>query len=160
MGGKWEPIVKINDNELTGIVQKKEEPKKEYVPKESGPVLELKNDYKDPKFIKKAILVTFLVLVLNLLINGISFISSKSELSFSEFIFIVAQAVTLIITIIGYIGKKESVKITGILASLLMVFTFNIFNVILGVFYFVFSVDQSYYTKLINVLKGLKRKKG
>ncbi len=160
LGGKWEPIVKINDNELTGIVQKKEEPKKEYVPKESGPVLELKNDYKDPKFIRKAILVTFLVLVLNLLINGISFISSKSELSFSEFIFIVAQAVTLIITIIGYIGKKESVKITGILASLLMVFTFNIFNVILGVFYFVFSVDQSYYTKLINVLKGLKRKKG
>ena len=66
----------------------------------------------------------------------------------------------MIITIIGYIGKKESVKITGILASLLMVFTFNIFNVILGVFYFVFSVDQSYYTKLINVLKGLKRKKG
>ena len=160
LGGKWEPIVKVNDNELTGVVQNKEEPKKEYVPKETGPVLEFKNNYDDPKFRKRAVLVTLLMLVLNLIINVMTIINGKSELSFMEFIFVIAQLALLAITMIGYARKSESVKATGIFASLLMVFTFNIFNIILGIIYFVFSVDQNYFTKIINAIKGLKGKKG
>lgn len=159
LGGKWEPIVKVNDNELTGIVQKKEEPQV-VIPKETGPVLDFKNNYDDPKFIKRAILVTVLVLILSVLVNFISFTTGKTKLDFLEFLFIIAQVVLLIVTIIGYAAKKESVKITGIFSSLLLVLTFNIFNIILGIFYFVFSVDQGYYTKIINTLKGLKGKKG
>ncbi|MBQ6497739.1 MAG: hypothetical protein IJI58_03390 [Bacilli bacterium] len=161
LGGKWEPIVKINDNELTGIVQKKEEPKKEVVPKETGPALEFKNDYNDPKFVKRAILVTIGVLILSLAISIIGFIINDGELDFLDFIFTIGEVALLVITIIGYKKKKETVKASGILAAALLVFTFNIFNIILGIFYFVFSVDQNYILKIIELIKGLmKGKKG
>lgn len=159
LGGKWEPIVKINDNELTGIVQKKEEVK-EYVPKELSSSLEFKNNYEDPKFIKRAILVTVIVLIISLLVNILGIIKDPSKLDLLEVIFIVGQVIALILTIVGYIKKKESVKVTGIIAALLLVLTFNIINIILGIFYFVFSVDQGYFIKLSNMIKGLKGKKG
>ncbi len=159
LGGKWEPIVKINDNELTGIVQKKEEVK-EYVPKELSSSLEFKNNYEDPKFIKRAILVTVIVLIISLLVNILGIIKDPSKLDLLEVIFIVGQVIALILTIVGYIKKKESVKVTGIIAALLLVLTFNIINIILGIFYFVFSVDQGYFIKLSNMINGLKGKKG
>ena len=159
LGGKWEPIVKINDNELTGVVHK-EEPK-EYVPKELESSIEFKNDYENPKFIKRAIIVTVVVLILSILFNAMDIIRDPSRLDFLEFLFIGAQVICLIATIIGYIQKKETVKVTGILASALLVFTFNIDNIVLGIFYFVFSVDQNYILKLVELIKKLiKGKKG
>ena len=158
LGGKWEPIVKINDNELTGIVQKKEEPKP-VVPKETGPSLEFKNDYENPKFIKRAIIVTIVVLILSLLFNITDIMRDPSRLDFLEFLFIIGQVVCFIATIIGYIQKKETVKVTGILAALLLVFTFNLDNIVLGIFYFVFSVDQNYILKLIELIKKLMKGK-
>ena len=158
LGGKWEPIVKINDNELTGIVQKKEEPKP-VVPKETGPSLEFKNDYENPKFIKRAIIVTIVVLILSLLFNITDIMRDPSRFDFLEFLFIIGQVVCFIATIIGYIQKKEAVKVTGILAALLLVFTFNLDNIVLGIFYFVFSVDQNYILKLIELIKKLMKGK-
>lgn len=161
LGGKWEPIVRINDNELTGVVQKKEEPKKEYIPKETGPAIEFKNDYNDPKFIKRAILVTIVVIILSVLFNLMDIMRDPSRFGFLEFLFIVAQVGCLLYTIVGYKQKKEEVKVTGIIASLLLVFTFNLDNIVLGIFYFVFSVDQNYILKLIELIKKLlKGKKG
>ena len=158
LGGKWEPIVKINDNELTGVVQKKEEAK-EYVPKETGPAIEFKNDYSDPKFVKRAILVTAVVLILSLLVNILGIVKDPSKLVFSEVLFILAQVVAFIVTIIGYLKKKDFVKVTGIVASALVIFTFNLVNIIIGIFYFVFSVDQGYFIKMIDKIKELKGKK-
>ena len=82
-----------------------------------------------------------------------------SRLDFLEFLFIIGQVVCFIATIIGYIQKKETVKVTGILAALLLVFTFNLDNIVLGIFYFVFSVDQNYILKLIELIKKLMKGK-
>ena len=155
LGGKWEPVVKINDNELTGVVQKKEEPK-EYVPKELESSIEFKNDYQDPKFIKRAIIVTIVVLILSLITNIVNIARDPSKLDFLEVLFIGGQVACLVATIIGYLKKKETVKVTGILASALLILTFDIINIIIGIFYFVFSVDQGYFIKLINLIKRKK----
>ncbi len=158
LGGKWEPIVKINDNELTGIVQPKVEEPKVVVPKETGPALEFKNDYNDPKFIKRAVSVTIVVLILSLIINIVS-ISTNKGMQFIDILFTVAQVVFLVMTIQGYKQKKETVKVTGIIASALLVFTFNFLDTVLGIFYFVFSVDQNYILKLVEKIKGLMKGK-
>ena len=82
-----------------------------------------------------------------------------SRFDFLEFLFIIGQVVCFIATIIGYIQKKETVKVTGILAALLLVFTFNLDNIVLGIFYFVFSVDQNYILKMIELIKKLMKGK-
>ena len=159
LGGNWEPIVKINDNELTGIVQPKEEPKP-VVPKETGPAIDFKNNYEDPKFRKRAIIVTIVVLILSLIANITDIMRDPSKLDFLEVLFIGGQLACFIATIIGYMQNKETVKITGILASALLIFTFNLDNIVLGIFYFVFSVDQNYILKIVGLIKKvLKGKK-
>ena len=68
---KWEPIVRINDTELTGIVEqpKKEEKKVEVSNRPQESVIDFKNDYDNPAFRKRAIIVTSLALVLAIIIK-------------------------------------------------------------------------------------------
>lgn len=160
-GQKWEPILRINENEITGFVQTKpvEIKNKEYI--ETGPVLELKNNYEDPKFIKTATIVTLIVLILTLVLKIILF--SKQELlqtrnSF-DILLSIAQIGSLGFVIYGYNKKISYTKYIGIIASILIVLTLDVFDIIIGVLYFLFSIDQNYFIKVINFIKSIINKK-
>lgn len=160
-GQKWEPVLRINENEITGFVQTKpvEIKNKEYI--ETGPVLELKNNYEDPKFIKTATVVTLIVLVLTLVLKIILF--SKQELlqtrnSF-DILLSIAQIGSLGFVIYGYNKKISYTKYIGIIASILIVLTLDVFDIIIGVLYFLFSIDQNYFIKVINFIKSIINKK-
>lgn len=158
VGSKWEPILKINENEITGIVptEKKEEPvKKEVV--ETGPFLEFKNNSSDPTFIKTATIVTIVVLVLAILIK-IPLFQKQQVLNashFTDIIFCFIQIVLLGLTIYGYQKKIPSTKYMGVAASVAIIITLDFWDVVLGILYFVFSVDQGYFVKFINMIKNL-----
>lgn len=150
----WEPILKIQENEITGIptsTPKKE--KKETV--EVGPLLEIKNNYEDEKFIKTAIIVTGIVLGITIVMK-IILMSQKGGLSLgnlSDGLLILSQVGLLSITIYGHIKRQTFAKYTGLVASILLIFTFHIVDVIVGILYFLFCVDYHYYIKLIQIIK-------
>ena len=160
-GQKWEPVLRINENEITGFVQPKpvEQKTKEHI--ETGPVLELKNNYEDPKFIKVATIVTSIVLILIIITKIMLF--SKNEILQAGHLFDVllslAQVGTLGFVIYGYNKKIPYAKYVGIIASVLIILTLNIYDIIIGILYFLFSVDQGYFIKLINLIKKLVNKK-
>ena len=159
-GEKWEAIMKLNNDELTGFIQETptNPPKvqKEYV-------LDFKNDYENPKFIKGATIITIIVIVLTviskaILISGKHF---KTGLSYDTLLMLV-EFISLGYCIYGYNKKKPNTKIVSMVAALSLVLMFNVIDVITGVIYFLFNVDSGYFTRvpdLINILKNKILKK-
>ena len=161
-GQKWEPVLRINENEITGFVQTKpvdNRKEKEHI--ETGPVIEFKNNYEDPKFIKVATIVTGIVLVLVIIIKIMLF--GKREIlqlsNFFDVILSLAQILALVFVIYGYNKKIIYTKYIGIIASILIILTLDIFDIIIGILYFIFSVDQNYFVKCIGFIKNLINKK-
>ncbi len=161
VGTKWEPILKINEDEITGyvapVVPKEITPKEKT---ETGPLLEFKNDFSDPKFIKNAIVVTAVVFILTILVK-IPLFQKQVVLQADNFLDIILcfiQLVLLGLTIYGYKKKIPSVKYLGVAASIAIIITFDFLDVLLGILYFIFSVDQSYYIKMINFIKDIINK--
>lgn len=153
----WEPIMKINENEITGIQSVKEEKKVNNNKVESGPLLEIKNNYEDENFCKLATKVTIITLVLTVITKIILFTTKQLMMNnFQDMIFAIIQIILLLITLFGIWKKKFYAKFTGIIASLLLVFTFHILDVIIGILYFLFCVDYHYY---INIYKLIKKEK-
>ena len=153
LGGKWEPILKINPNEFITNPVKKEE-KKEYVPKELESSIEFKNNYQNPKFIKTAVIITSIVLLITIIIK--IYLMGKQTFSFTnigDLLLLLGQIILLGITIFGYLKKKEFTKYTGIIASVLLILTFNIIDIIIGILYFIFSIDAGVFIKIINKIK-------
>lgn len=161
-GSKWEPVVHIVENEITGLPAAAppvvEKPK---VQVESGPALELKNDYQDPAFCKKAALITSIFLGLSFLIK--IYLFSQNQIlqlqNFTDVLLSLAQIGILIYTIYGYHKRLSSAKYSGIVASVLLVLTLDFLDVLLGILYFLFSVDQNYFVTMINFVKGVFEKK-
>ena len=155
----WEPILKIQENEITGIQSSTPvQEKKEKV--EAGPIIEIKNNYEDESFVKKAITVTIIVLGITILTKILLF-SRKGGLStnnLSDILLAFSQIALLGITIFGHIKKQFYAKYTGILASLTLVFTFHIIDIILGILYFLFCVDYRYYEKVYHLINKLINK--
>lgn len=159
---KWEPVLEIKDEEINNYVPPvvKEE-KKDYSKVETGPVIEFKNDYNDPKFIKRAVIVTGIVLVLTLIVKIFLF-QKQSVLqtrNFLDILLAVGQIALLGVTIYGYISKKSFTKYIGLIASVLIILTLDVFDIIIGILYFIFSIDQNYYIKLFNILKNIGKGK-
>ena len=73
--------------------------------------------------------------------------------SFGEILLILAQVLTLIGTIYGYKKKKEFTKYLSLLAAISIILTFDLFDIIIGIIYFIFSVDQGYFVLLENFIK-------
>ena len=157
---KWEPIVKIKEEEIENYIPKveKKEEIKEY--KETGPVIEFKNDYENPKFIKTAIIVTAIVIVLEIILKMILFKEQKvlQTSNILDVLLTAAQIGLLGYSIFGYITKNPNAKYISIIASILIVLTLDIWDIIIGILYFVFSIDHSYFSKIINMIKGLGKK--
>ncbi len=152
----WEPVLKINENEITGFpVQKEEIPKVE----NSGPVVEFKNDYNDKQTRKNAIIVTSVVLLLTIIVKvfllkqGIT-LSMKNPI---DVLLVFGQVGSLIFSIVSYILKKEYVKYVGVVCSVLLILTLNIWDILLGIFYFFFSVDQNSILNLLKIFQKIKK---
>ncbi len=157
---EWEPILKLQENEITGIQRTNPVEAKEI--KEVGPVLKIKNDIQDEKFVKVAIIVTVCVFIISLVVKILLF--QKQDIvkmdSFLDILMVILQFGLLGITIYGYCKKKNFAKYTGLTASILLIFTFHFVDVLLGILYFLFCVDQKIYSSLFQfVKKQIKGKK-
>ena len=51
--------------------------------------------------------------------------------------------------------KIPSAKYMGVAASVAIIITLDFLDVVLGILYFVFSVDQGYFIKFIHMIKNL-----
>lgn len=170
-GTSWEPILTLNDSELTGYVTNKEIEQKRQAEKEAArqqriarettSVVDFKNNYDDPKFIKFAIIFTIVVLVLTILSKFyLVYISEDNITGLTKFL-MVAQILLLIGTLIGYVQKKEYSKFLGIGATIALVMMFNIIDIIIGVINFLFTVDQGYIVSILNSgKKGISKIQG
>lgn len=167
-GASWEPILVLNDNELTGFaneIEKKQQAEKEALRQErimtpNETVIDFKNNYEDPKFIKFASIFTFVMIALAVL-SKVLMILRKEELSGWLFLLAASQIVLLVVTLIGYRRKMPQAKYFGIASSLALVFMFNIFDVIIGVVNLFFTVDQGYILGAIKTgKKGISKIQG
>ncbi len=158
-GAKWEPVLQLKEEELTGIPHvevKQEEP---VLVKETGPAIEFKNDVSDESFSKRAIVVTGIVLVITFVLKIVLF-SQDKIMHFNNFMDVILSL--LQIGLLGYsiflYSKKESrAKYTALGASLALLFTFQIWDIVLGILYFLFTIDQSYFVNIVNLIKGNKK---
>lgn len=155
-GQKWEPILVLNENEIENYVEKpiKVPEKKEIKEFHQEQVLEFKNNYEDEKFIKVATTFTIVILILTVIAKVVLISTKKmNPSSFGEILLILAQVLTLIGTIYGYKKKKEFTKYLSLLAAISIILTFDLFDIIIGIIYFIFSIDQGYFVSLGNFIK-------
>jgi len=160
-GAKWEPILRINDDELTGFIEEKpvEKVVKKEVDKDKGPVLEFVNDYNDERFIKNAVKVTEIILGLAILSKIVLIICGKLYLNtFGGFILCVGQIGVLGYLIYAYPKKNKYIKPLSILACFFLAMSFSFFDIILAIIYFLFSVDSHYLTKIMEFVTSLINK--
>ena len=151
---EWEVVVKIQENEITGIASTP----KEEVKQDTGPSFHIENNVQDEQFRKNAMIVTGVVIALSL-ISKIFLLQKQEILSLSHFFdlfLIVAQFALLGFSIYLYAKKKEIAKYTSIAASVVLILTFHIVDVILGILYFLFCVNQNIFISIINKIKGKK----
>ena len=155
---KWEPIVRINDTELTGIIEqpKPKEEKKEVVERPREAVIDFKNDYDDPAFRKRAIIVTIVALILTIAIKSILINNQKMYTSNGgDSLLMILQIGLLAGSLYGYIAKKKFTKYLGIGAGIVLLLMFDPLDIILGILYLVYSIDESYYVKAHQLIKKL-----
>ena len=158
-GSKWEPVLRIAENEITGFVQTSVPKEKEKKVVETGPIIEFKNNYDDDKFRKRAIIITSIVLVITIIIKIVLFSEGRNlQLNnFSNLLLAFLQITSLVFVIYGYMKKLSYTKYLSLLASFFLILTLDIWDVIVGVLYFVFSVDQGYFDKLIKMISRGKK---
>lgn len=162
-GAEWEPILTLKDEELTGFSIKMDKPIKEEtkdIPKEEvelQPILDFKNNYKDPKFIKFATIFSIVILILTIVSKIILINTKKIETTSSwNILLIVLQVLFIILSIIGYNRRNDKTKYIGILASASLFFMFDIYDIVLGALNLFFTIDQGYILKLIDTGKNAK----
>ncbi len=151
----WEPIMVINEQDLKGfniniqdeVNKQKEKMKQQQAAQnvELQPVLEFKNNYDDPKFIRLATILTSIVLVLSIIAKVLLVTNKKLDLNSGwNVLLVVSQVVLLVLSIIGYNKKIKATKFIGLAASVSLFFMFDLFDLILGVIYIFFTIDQGY----------------
>ena len=161
-GEKWEPVLKINEEELVGYLPKQEEKKESVSPPSelaNGPILELKNNYNDDKFVQLAIRMTTFVLIIFVGYVLFSIIFHKNPIPRLDYFLWFLEIFLLIFTIYGYKKKLNMVKYIAMVASVLLLLMFHPFSIILGVFYLLFNVDHSYIISLFSFFKKIGKKK-
>lgn len=162
-GEKWEPIVRIDNsntdnrfNKDTNIEKQKLERPKE-IKEELDPLIEFKNNFSDPKIIKNLLIFTIIISVINLILKIILYTTHTIELSNTlDLILVFIQFLLLGFTIYGYSKKIKNTHLIAVITSIIMILTFNIFDIILGIIYFIITIDQSIFMKIINKFKRTK----
>ena len=157
---KWEPVVKISNDEINNYKPIQPVEKKDYSKVETSPVIEFKNNYEDKKFILTAIIVTSIVLLLVIIIKILLFKEQKI-LQISnplDILLSITQIGLLVFCIYGYQRKLPFTKYISLIVSILIILTLDIYDIIIGILYFLFSIDQNYFIKAISFIKNLLKK--
>ena len=160
-GSAWEPIMTLNDNELTGFTVNNSEEEKQRelerqinINKPIEPILDFKNNYDDPKFIKFATIFTSVILVLTIISKIIMLVTEKLDFNTAwNKLLVLAQIAFLIVTIITYSKKNKKAKYFGLAASIALFFMFNILDIIIGIINLLFTIDQGYILNIISAGK-------
>ena len=161
-GQKWEPILILTEDEIEGYIEPSTKETQQQEPKEfhPEPVIEFKNNYEDENFIKTAINLTVVILVLTVIAKIYLILTNHvNTSSITEIFLILIQIISLILTIVGYKNKKSYTKYLSIFTSIMIVLSFDLLDVIIGIIYFIFSVDQGYFISLNNFIKEKIKKK-
>ena len=174
--GKYEPIMYISDDELIreevnlDNVENSDNSSNEnnqYISRnyyghvENAPILELKNDYDSDEYIKWAVYVTLAVIILNVIIKIVLFIQNDTLhfSSFGDVLFVLIQFGLLIFTLLRYLKKDSIARYLALASCFFLIITFDIFDIIIGILYFVFTIDLSYFTKGYGFIKKLINRK-
>jgi hypothetical protein len=78
--------------------------------------------------------------------------------NFTDILLVLGQVGLLGATLFGYIRKLTFPKYTGVIASILLILTLDIWDIIVGILYFLFCIDQNYYTSVFRFIKKLFKK--
>ena len=156
-GAKWEPIMELKTEELTGFKPQEKEEEKEFkieFNEAEREIVEFKNDYEDPKFIKLATKFTIVMIGLTILSKIILILLKRLDFNSGwNVLLMIAQIVLLILTLIGYKNKNPKAKFYGLAASLLLVFMFELPDIIIAIVNLLFTLDQGYILKAIEMSK-------
>ena len=154
-GSKWEPIVVVSEEDINkGIAPKPEvKEKKEYVPKETGPVLEIKNDYENAEFLKKAFIVTSVVFGITVLLQIYFYSSGVFKFgSLVDMLLTIGQVGCLGYSAYLYKNNDGSGKYISIVGGIILMLSFNLLAIIVGILYLLFCIDQNYFNRIINMI--------
>ena len=158
-GSKWEPIVVVSEDDINkGIAPKPEvKEKKEYVSKETGPVIEIKNDYENPEFIKKAFIVTTFVFAITIILQMYFYSFGNFKLgSLVDMLLSLGQVGCFGYAMYMYKNNNGMAKYVSIAGAVLLMLSFNLLAIVVGILYLLFCIDQNYFTKIINMINKKK----
>ena len=160
-GIKWEPIMQIREDELSGVslvVAKKEE--KEVVPlkkdnsSDDEPIIQFKNDFNNQITIKRAIFVTMVIIVLAIITKIYMVTRGTFRLSkLFDFFLLLGQFGSLGYSIKCYKDKNPLAGYVSIAACILLVFSFNALDIIMAIFLFAFTINQKPFEKAVDWLE-------
>ena len=157
-GEKWEPILKIGENvdnsKFSNVTKIERKVVTNDNPKEVESLIDIKNDYSDELFLNRAKVVTIVLLVINFILKIILYSTGVIQFSntfnnlivFIEFMF-------LGISVYLYIIKNGIAKYFSFVSGLLIIFSLDIYDIILGLLYLIYVIDESIFTKLISKIK-------
>lgn len=160
-GEKWEPIMTLNDDELSSVTEEKKEvvQEKKVVSKGKRPILVFNNNYEDDNFVKRAIIVTSVVLGLSVLTKIHLINVDRLNLSNGlDLVLCVLQIGLLIYSIYGYKTKNKYTKYLSIGASVCLFLMFDIFDIIIGICYCLFVIDENYFSGVIKLIKRIGKR--
>ncbi len=158
-GSSWEPIMVLKEESVT-------EEQKELLQRvdhgssnTSGTIIDFKNNYEDPKFIKYAEKFTLILLIITIIVKVI-LIGNKTILMSSRWnsLLVYAQIIFLILTLIGYNRKMKNTKYFGIAACIALFFMFDLPDIIIGIINLFFTVDQTYIIDFLDFCHRIKEK--
>ena len=160
LGGKWEPIVKIPEEELDGYISPEEKEKlekkaaKEQEATEVEPLFSFQNNFNDDVFAKDIYKTSIIVLIISIVIKILAMIDSMSIANnFLDFVFSIIPIFLLGVCVYGYKDKSPNTKYFGIAASVSLIVTFNFLNILLGIYYFFYTIDKKSVDKFFGFIK-------
>ena len=176
-GSKWEPIVTLTEEELSEAAINVEEEQKELLRREEerkrqeairsrdtdNKIIEFKNDWEDPKFIKYATMFTLIILAAIIISKIILILNKTIILENNRWmqLLIMVQIIAPIITILGYRLKRPNAKYCGVATTIASFFFFDIMDIVIGAFNLFFTVDHKYIIKFMEfvneVIERIKR---
>ena len=179
-GNKWEPVYRVNDDEIHEFDEKKI--KAEKIEKEeemnheedravisklvdsAESVISFKNDVNDNTFIKIVVLDSIITLIITIVLKIIlSSMNMFSFHNFGDFLLSILQISLIIACILSYKKKNRFAKIIGVFAGLSLCLTFHIVDILLGIHYSLLNIDYKIYVTLgdaiHDVLKKIKKNK-
>lgn len=161
-GIKWEPIMQIREDELSGVsnvVSEKEEIKNNPIKKEEKelndePLIQFKNDFNNSITIKRAIFTTMVIMVLAVVTKIFMITMGTFKLSrLFDFLLLIGQFGSLGYSIHCYKNRLPVASYVSIGACILLAFSFNALDIIMAIFLFAFTLNQKPFEKAIDWLE-------